>query len=208
MKFECKKCGECCKKFGVGGYLPLWEWEARKLKEIAKKKNLSLNIQPIDMIYDKKSSFALFAQYALVQEPCPFLIDNKCSIYENRPLVCRSFPLYETPLLKEGNIDLSFFIKCPNFNTKKFMLNIGCAENGTLTKFNKGDFIKKYKGTFGEDIFASAFQIDIIRKYLDKMMKYLIQNKKIKLRKVNKLDYHKYNYFVYPQKSYMCLSAH
>lgn len=191
MKFECKKCGECCKKFGLKGWLPLWEWEAEKLKQVAEGKNISLNLQPIDMALDKRSGLAFFIHYVLIQEPCPFLINNQCSIYEDRPLVCRSFPLLESHLFDEGVANLNLG-KCPNINFKEFTNYVKGGDDKEPVKVNKKEIIRKYKEIFDEEIFASTFQIDTIKKFIDKIMKELIDDKKIKIRKINKFDYNKY----------------
>jgi len=73
--------------------LPLLEWEKEELEKLAKKKGITLKIEPFDLGFDKKNSLYFFIYYTLNQEPCPFLENNKCSIYNNRPLVCRFFPL-------------------------------------------------------------------------------------------------------------------
>jgi uncharacterized protein len=35
----------------------------------------------------------LFAMKQTAEGRCRYLIDNKCSVYKNRPLVCRAFPV-------------------------------------------------------------------------------------------------------------------
>ena len=62
IKFECGKCGKCCRELG---HLPLWEWEVEKLIRVAKKKNISLNIQPFKMMFDEKSELAFFIYYII-----------------------------------------------------------------------------------------------------------------------------------------------
>jgi len=192
MKFECQKCGQCCKDFG-GGFLPLWEWEADKLKKLAEKNNIVLNLEPLSMLFDKRSRLAFSIQIKLSQEPCPFLVNNRCSIYEERPLVCRCFPLAETPLfkLKGERTDLSSFGKCPNLDAKNFLRELG-AGNDVPISLKKKDMIRKYKDVFGEEMFISAFQMDNIKAFVDYTMDNLIKNKKIKLRKISEFDYNKY----------------
>lgn len=36
-----------------------------------------------------------------VDQPCPFLKDNKCSIYEDRPYVCRTYTCVDDPRITE-----------------------------------------------------------------------------------------------------------
>ena len=70
--FECKCCGNCCSNF-----LPLRKEEIRTMKKLAKKEN----------------------KHPLIKDwygRCPFLNNNnKCDIYENRPLICREYTCYK-----------------------------------------------------------------------------------------------------------------
>lgn len=73
-------CAHCCKQ----GDYPMSELEFKylivgfeKLSEDLKEK-IRANME-ITKVGDKDSYV------------CPFLIENKCSVYHNRPLVCRAF---------------------------------------------------------------------------------------------------------------------
>ena len=46
---------------------------------------------------------------SLRTRPCPFLRGNLCSIYEQRPKVCRGFPLTEAP---SGEMTLGHYSYC------------------------------------------------------------------------------------------------
>lgn len=69
--FKCRKCGECCSNF-----LPLRKEEIKAMKRLAKKEN----------------------KHPLIKDwylRCPFLNNNnRCDIYENRPIICREFSCY------------------------------------------------------------------------------------------------------------------
>lgn len=68
MTYTCKCCGECCSNF-----LPLSVKEKKQLQEIVRKRKIKVN---------------RILEYSV----CPFLTnENKCSIYEDRPLICKSF---------------------------------------------------------------------------------------------------------------------
>ena len=70
--FECKNCGECCSNF-----LPLRKQEIATMKRLAQKENR----HPLRQDW-----------YAR----CPFLNNNnRCDIYENRPLICREYSCYK-----------------------------------------------------------------------------------------------------------------
>lgn len=70
---QCSKCGECCSNL-----LPLTKQEIKHLRAIVKKRHLKPHIHILaNAIYDMT---------------CPFLdSNNKCSIYEDRPYICKLF---------------------------------------------------------------------------------------------------------------------
>lgn len=179
MKFKCKKCGQCCKNFG-GGFLPLWEWEVDKLKKIIEEKFISPNLEYSEIWLDEKSGLTFCFQMRLAHEPCPFLRDNKCVIYKNRPLVCRCFPLHYNPANSENKLS---FGNCPYCNLKKF-----------LEKQNskKEKEIRKYEKFFGKNSFKSSFKLNEIEKSINEIMEKLIRQEKIKIKKLEKTDLEKY----------------
>ncbi len=198
MKFECKQCGKCCSiiknsEKSIGG-LPLFEWEKEELERLASEKGIKLEIGPTDLVFDKKSNSYICINFSLKQEPCPFLKDNKCSIYEKRPLICRYFPLAESPLsLKEGKgIDVTSFLHCHNFDANKFLIeNLKAGEEKSL-QLTKNKIAKEYSNTFGKEMLVYATMKDSIKAFCEKILKQLIETKKVKLRPVSKLDYAKY----------------
>jgi Fe-S-cluster containining protein len=44
------------------------------------------------VITDYREKSGLFAMKQTSKGKCRYLVDNKCSVYEKRPLVCRNFP--------------------------------------------------------------------------------------------------------------------
>jgi len=69
---NCDQCAKCCKE----GNISLIYFEFLNLQKMKK----------FDYIYDP--------YFPKMKFPCAFLDkNNKCSIYENRPLICRCFPL-------------------------------------------------------------------------------------------------------------------
>jgi hypothetical protein len=79
-EIECTKCANCCKIFSPNV-------SQTDIKRIAS----SLQISETDFIenYLKKGDENEYEMNAL---PCPFLKDDKCSIYEIRPSVCQEYP--------------------------------------------------------------------------------------------------------------------
>ncbi len=76
---DCTQCANCCRSLHV-------EFKKSELYAIAKTLGQSIEtFQKQSMSEDK------------VNPPCPMLNGKLCSIYENRPDVCRSFPHLEQP---------------------------------------------------------------------------------------------------------------
>lgn len=174
-KFLCKNCGACCTKFSLIGALPFFEWEIKEIKNQASKRKISLNIQPINIMFDEVSGIYFFPQYGMFNEPCPFLKENKCSIYEKRSYVCRMFPLIKTPLSSEDKIWLDSFSFCPNFDMQKFLKE--------TEKLNHEELKEKFQEFFGE-CNEVCFRAVRTRDKLDEIMKKLLDEGKVKLRNV------------------------
>lgn len=88
---QCKLgCSNCCEK----GYYPVTRGEAKYLKEgfkqlpAASQKEIT---QKADKLSQEREAFTNagndFTKFKYI---CPFLIENKCSIYEYRPIICRT----------------------------------------------------------------------------------------------------------------------
>lgn len=83
-----KKCAACCHiSVAVTGI------EAAYIAEKTGKE--LVNIKTINHLEDKISKY--------VDKPCCFLMENKCSIYEYRPLKCRSFFTLDHPKYCQKN---------------------------------------------------------------------------------------------------------
>jgi Fe-S-cluster containining protein len=76
---DCTSCENCCRSLHV-------EFKKSELHVIAK--TLGHSIETFQNKYMSEGS---------VNPPCPMLNGKLCSIYENRPDVCRSFPHLEQP---------------------------------------------------------------------------------------------------------------
>ncbi len=119
---ECNDCGECCRfvgrinlnekekktfddyyfdNFGII-YLPklkditisLFPWEARTFRKIAEKRGVKLNLLPKRAILDSKNKLMIVIDYYVHHDACPFYSEKEfCTAYNDRPLVCKSFPV-------------------------------------------------------------------------------------------------------------------
>jgi hypothetical protein len=78
---KCTECGQCCSNL-----LPMTEEEIRKIRKYIKKHNIKECTHGM-------GQFAMLQPY--IDMCCPFLDDSKkthkCTIYQQRPLVCRDF---------------------------------------------------------------------------------------------------------------------
>lgn len=80
-KFDCLTCANCCKTTG-----PLFtSTDISRLSKLFKMKTGDFIAQYLKLDEDH--------DYVLKTTPCAFLgSDNKCFIYEERPLACREYP--------------------------------------------------------------------------------------------------------------------
>lgn len=69
-------CSQCCHMNSM-----IYEHEAIRLAEVTGRKMVRLPFRPLDVVHVEGMKFN--------GKPCPLLLDNKCSVYEDRPLVCR-----------------------------------------------------------------------------------------------------------------------
>jgi len=111
IPFVCFRCGKCCRKLSVG----LAPFDIHRIAEF-----LRLNIKDFIIKYlgEITSEEDGEMRYKLTKpsKPCPFLsYSNMCTVYEVRPLACRSFPL-ETDFGDSG-------IGCQGYKQVKKVMN-------------------------------------------------------------------------------------
>ena len=91
-QFQCQRCGKCCQLKGGQRILP------EELDSLAQFLKLSTHQ------FKEKYTFTQ-AGNRFINTPCPFLRfepgSTGCSIYYQRPEVCRQFP-FNTPWIKDG----------------------------------------------------------------------------------------------------------
>lgn len=95
-QIECRECGNCCKVFR-----PLLK--AEDVDRLAR----SLGIPRADFIVQYLDEYENGEEYFFKLARCPFLDDKVCTVYADRPDVCRSYPsLHRTEFV--FNIGLAF----------------------------------------------------------------------------------------------------
>ena len=82
-RIDCTNCANCCKE---ANFLI----EEKDVKRLAKGLNLSL--EEFKENYVEECEEIGEEGYGFKRLPCPFLQDNKCTVYSFRPDNCRSFP--------------------------------------------------------------------------------------------------------------------
>ena len=199
-KFRCNACGSCCshirgiipkedrefiKEFAFGKMpvvqlvpvermtFPLWDWEAKRFMEWQKEANVNAQINPLRAIFDLNSNRAIVLTYFMDSETdaCPFLKENKCSIYyTKRAYVCRLFPFNRGPFIRDGA------------QSKEGMFGDCGAMEKILTQL-PDDFnamIKFLSEAFPDESFLNAVQNDIVIEWANKTIVDMIREKIIK----------------------------
>ena len=82
MQAHCIKCGNCCRAFDK------FKITKKELKQIAKYRTTTWQI------LIKQLNTRMVGQTCYINQPCPFLKDNLCSIYAVRPWNCKAFPVH------------------------------------------------------------------------------------------------------------------
>lgn len=100
---DCLKCANCCKTIS-----PVF-----KERDITR---LSAHFKMRPAIFTEKYLFLdEEGDYVLQSMPCPFLLpDNVCSVYEERPFACRSYPhTGRLPISKTWELTIKNSAVCP-----------------------------------------------------------------------------------------------
>lgn len=92
FRFDCTQCGACCQR--EAGHLFLSALDLRRLAE-----HLSLSDEEFFLQYCEIVDVRLAQRVSLAAESdgrCVFLDGSRCSVYEQRPLQCRTFPFWSS----------------------------------------------------------------------------------------------------------------
>ncbi|MBI2655945.1 YkgJ family cysteine cluster protein [Candidatus Woesearchaeota archaeon] len=200
-KFSCNACGSCCshirgiipkedrefiKEHAFGKLpvvqlvpaeqmtFPLWDWEAKRFTEWQNDADVDARINPLRAIMDLNSGKAIILTYFMDGETdaCPFLKNNKCSIYHTkRAYVCRLFPFNRGPFIQQEGMILkeSLFGEC---GAMEHILPEVPDEFGRMVKF--------LNEAFPDGSFINAVQNDVIIEWANRAIVDLIRKKIIK----------------------------
>lgn len=124
ISFKCINCGICCgDTIKKKRHILMLKEEVDQLSNITHKKIIDFS-----STYNDKSPY-LFEMKKKDDGKCVFLSPkNTCSIYANRPLICRCYP-FELVNQTNGIYKFSFTNECPGINSdnllnKKYFINL------------------------------------------------------------------------------------
>ena len=85
MRFECQKCGECCKNSAIYvTHTDIRRWQSEQRWDI---------IGKVMYVITEKTMGFVIPETLVDGGVCPFLTkDNKCSIHDTKPRLCKDFP--------------------------------------------------------------------------------------------------------------------
>ena len=111
LRFTCTRCSACC-RFD-SGFVWLSNTDLSRLSD-----GLGLAVDAVLSGYCRVVDFSGIRQLSLAEQPnmdCIFWTDGACSIYEHRPLQCRSFPFW-APFLGSRDEWNELETMCPGVN--------------------------------------------------------------------------------------------
>jgi Fe-S-cluster containining protein len=91
LAFECTGCGKCCT--GSPGYVWVTVEEIEKIAN-----SLQMPLADFGLKYLREINGAYALKERLVSFDCVFLEGSVCSIYQDRPKQCRTFPWWKQNL--------------------------------------------------------------------------------------------------------------
>lgn len=103
VKFKCNMCGMCCRN------IHYWKMNLPLMKEI-------LNDESIDFPYKD------------INGVCEMLADNKCSIYEIRPIACNTEEMFKL-LHNAIGLEVLDFLKYQEISCRKNQLGLRKLDN-------------------------------------------------------------------------------
>jgi Fe-S-cluster containining protein len=183
MRFKCKGCGDCCRNFGdKDKCIPLFSWEVEEYKKLAKKEGIFIEFEPIKYLLDENSKIVFIYLYGIKNRECPFLKENRCSIYKERAIICRQFPLLWVASQCSGReFGARCLSECSNFNCKddfeRNFLGSGEASNSEIDIYLKDTYIKG---------FASALMSNKIGRRIVEIIGKHDFSKELKLKEISK----------------------
>lgn len=174
--FKCLHCGDCCQNFlsdesrgkKIGEfdercpfiirlnrlYLPFFDWEIDDFLQELKKINSTRKIVPGKVSFDLKSKRTIVHNYTLDGQNCPFFSNNKCNIYEKRPIACKQFPCIQdlSGVILGQEIKLYYKPSC-KFERENELKHDLLKNNPDKEKLSGSEVISFFKKRYGDSLF-------------------------------------------------------
>ena len=116
LKFECKKCGNCCTF--PGGYVWL---DIDEIIVISKKMNLTMDEFGQKYLRNVEGDYSLIEKF---NGECIMYENDGCKIYDFRPIQCRAFPFWPENLTSKQDWG----------KVKKMCKGINCGKEYTFSE--------------------------------------------------------------------------
>lgn len=80
-KFECTRCGECCRIHKTGVHITRAEADS-----LAKRDGMSID--------DFLKTVHVTSENCIMPQPCRYLTQNGCAVQQIKPDICRQYPMH------------------------------------------------------------------------------------------------------------------
>jgi Fe-S-cluster containining protein len=144
LPFLCNKCGKCCT---LEDFLTAGEIKTKPEANLEVDAKVKTLFKELGKLWE--TSEAKYDEH-IAHNPCPFLVNKCCSIYEIRPEGCRLFPKTVFGMQTQGCEPLNRFrrirsiLKKGRISTEYYYFTGNCQEpNGTEEPIRPAEYTKK-----------------------------------------------------------------
>lgn len=100
LAMDCTQCANCCKRL----------WPPVTTEEVTR---LAQRLGMTETAFRDRYVRLFEGEECIAGGPCPFLDGNLCSVYEDRPAVCRRYPCLDEGLLPPAAMLIADAAVCP-----------------------------------------------------------------------------------------------
>lgn len=113
FRFRCTRCGEWCRNKAPQDRILLSTVDLYRAANALNVDMQDVIAQSCDMVPGKESMIPLMVMKQRLDGSCIFLKKGKCTVHDNKPLVCAMYPLGRLSFLNEetGEYDFHYYLK-------------------------------------------------------------------------------------------------